>query len=486
MNVLRLVLALATLGLFAAAGQGWSRRFGGEAPEEELIGAVSQGLIDSGAGIGLLLLGAWLLGRIAGAAKLPQIVGFLAFGVVCGPHALGIINKEELTYLALVNDLAIALIALTAGGEIRLDFLRRSLKAVTAITVVEMAVVCAGVGVFAALVIRPMGLLGDAPGALELGALALVLGTVCITNSPAVLLAVITEVRARGEMARLGLSVTVLKDLLLVILFTLVISLATGPLTSSGDRVDASDGATAALVVDGAAAPDGPVADPAPPAWVKPAKKIGGSIAAGVAVGLVMAVYVARVGAHLPIFVIFSCFGIALISERLGLETLIVAVVAGMLVENVWGERVGDLFETIEDLSTPVFCVFFGVAGAKIDLDGVAQMWPWALAFIGVRGVMVWLGTEVGARLAGVEPRVRRWLWTALLPQAGITLALATILEQTFRGEPFIEPVYTLLLAMIAIQKVVAPVLLKTGLTRTDAAAAAAYEGGEPPESGPP
>ena len=461
-DALRMLLALGVVMGAALLGDALAPAAG---PGGEVAGGVDvlgveidrpgRGLIDSGADVGLMMLGAWLLGRLVGAASFPKIVGYLAFGAVVGPSVLGVISKGELGTLELVNDLAIALIALTAGGEIRLEVLRRSARIVTWVTGLEMLVVFAGGTALAWFLLPRLTELGGETGGLGPHlAIATVVGCIAITNSPAVLLAVITETGIRSRMSQISLAVTVCKDLLLVILFTVVMAVAGAVVLGGGDG-------------GGAAAEGGKAGKGAGEIVMYLAQHLLGSIAAGLVIGAALGWAAQRLRQQLGVFIVLVCFGIALLSERLGLETLIVAVVAGMLMENVWGEKSAGFFETLEDLSTPVFCVFFAVAGAKLDLAAVREMWPWALLFIGVRGVLVWSGTLAGVKAAGVGGKTGRWLWTALVPQAGISLALLTIFEETFREESFAGPVFTLLLAVIGLQKIAAPLLLKVGLERS-------------------
>src|SRR5690606_29237590 len=99
------------------------------------------GLVETGASLGVLLLGAWLAGRIFASFGLPRITGYIALGVIVGPDILNIVTLEQSPYLRLVNDLAIVVIALTAGGEIKLDFLRRGARTISSITLVQSAVI---------------------------------------------------------------------------------------------------------------------------------------------------------------------------------------------------------------------------------------------------------------------------------------------------------------------------------------------------------
>ncbi|TVQ79850.1 MAG: hypothetical protein EA380_03900 [Phycisphaeraceae bacterium] len=143
------------------------------------------------------------------------------------------------------------------------------------------------------------------------------------------------------------------------------------------------------------------------------------------------------------------------------------AIVAGLVLENIWPERTRRLFETVEELSLPVFCVFFALAGAKIDLGILSTMWVGALSLVSVRILVIWASTRAALGVAGVGPPVRTWLWTGLVPQAGISLALATIVGTTFADRSFGPVLFNLLLAMIAIHELIGPALFKLGLVRS-------------------
>lgn len=501
-RAIRILFALGLVLAFAWGGQIWSHTdHPTESPDswvdalDQPVEGLSPALLDTGAGVGLLLLGSWLVGQLVAPTGLPRMMGFLLFGLFCGPSVLGIVSRAEMEYLVLVNDLAIALIALLAGAEIKIEFLRKSLRAVTLITVIEMAAVFFGATAVSLLVVPRLGMVeGFVPTLL----VSLIIGTVLITNSPAVLLALVTELRAKGVLTRTALAVTVCKDLLLVILFTIVLAVAGSMLA---DRLPASghtDGSAAPSSVGAEGAPT--EADPAELAdaeggeshapsaggamWLTLAQHLGGSLAAGVIAGLAMAWYLHRIDAHLPIFLVFACFGLALICEALHLETLIVAVVAGMLLQNVWGERLEGFFETVEETSTPVFCVFFAVTGAKIDLEQVGALWHWALALVAARCVIVWLSTTGASRVSRLDATTTRWLWVAFVPQAGISLALALIVEKTLTGYGLSigSSLFTLLVGVISLNLVVGPLLLSLGLRRSgEAGGGNATEEGDAP-----
>lgn len=74
------------------------------------------------AGIAILLAAALVGGMVAHRLRQPVILGYLAIGVVVGPHALGIVG--DLTLVEAVATVGVALLMFTLGLEISIDQLR--------------------------------------------------------------------------------------------------------------------------------------------------------------------------------------------------------------------------------------------------------------------------------------------------------------------------------------------------------------------------
>src|ERR1043165_6601556 len=112
----------------------------------------------------VLILGAFA-GHFASRLALPRITGCILIGCLVSPSLPELLRgfelfrgvdlpvliaKEQAGSLKLINDLAIGLIALMAGAEIRVGWLRARLKAILGITTLELLIVP---GVIAGLVL---------------------------------------------------------------------------------------------------------------------------------------------------------------------------------------------------------------------------------------------------------------------------------------------------------------------------------------------
>src|SRR5690606_1881031 len=131
----------------------------------------------------------------------PKLTGYLATGIAAGPHGLDLVTERMVSGLTLVNGVAVALIALTAGGEMsfaRMRPLLRSIGWITLVAVIGTTVLLAGT----ALALSPLlPFLRELPW-LAAGAAALVLGVTTSAQSPAVVIAVRAETNSDGPVTR--------------------------------------------------------------------------------------------------------------------------------------------------------------------------------------------------------------------------------------------------------------------------------------------
>ncbi|MDH5492504.1 MAG: cation:proton antiporter, partial [Myxococcales bacterium] len=149
---------------------------------------------------GFVVLASYTIGALVDIIKLPHITGYLLAGMVFGPSFAtllpdippfdqGVLNREVIEQLSLLDALAVALIALNAGGELKLEALRSGLRAILGILFGQFIVILLLVSAFLVLVsgmlpaiaLPGMGQI-DLPTAIALGA---VVSCVSFATSPA-------------------------------------------------------------------------------------------------------------------------------------------------------------------------------------------------------------------------------------------------------------------------------------------------------------
>ena len=394
--------------------------------------------------LGLLLVGSFLLGETLSLAGLPRVSGALLFGMLAGPElheALGLggaplVPRPELHYLELVDALAVSLIGLVAGGEIRVEFLRRSGRAIARLVSAEMVGVLLLVGGGLAALGGTVPLLAERTPA-QRAYLTAVLAALAVANSPAIVTAMLRETRADGTFARTALAMTVVKDLALVIVVSALLA---------GWSASSSSGATqAALGVS----------------W----HLLGSLVVGGFFAGLLW-LAAARTRGRLDLVVLVTGFAIALAGRMVGIAPLLAGITAGFALANLAPRRSQRLFRSIDDLLPATYALFFSVAGARVGLAGLGVLAPLAIGISALRLTGLWCGVRAGCAWAGVRAPVRTWLWTSMVPQAGVSIALAAEARNAFAAEPWVDTLHGTLLAVVALHEFIGPPLLRLGLLR--------------------
>jgi Kef-type K+ transport system membrane component KefB len=386
---------------------------------------------------GILLLTADTFGELAHDLRLPRLLGYLVAGLALGPSVSSIVPAGVLEDLGMMKRLAVGLIGLLAGAELRMSDLRQRYRQIFWILLFQLVLVFV-VLTAGALLAHPwipfMAPLDAAP----LVFVALLFGATLTVNSPMVTLAVLTETRATGPLAKTTLGVVLVADVVVILIFTATFSLAQASL--------------------------GGETEGAPQILLHLLGEVLGSILAGVIVGSLLSLYLRFVKRELVVFSIVVVFATAAAADALGFELLLSLLVAGFLVENVAPVRAEPLVETLHQMAVPVFVVFFAIAGAELYVQEFAALWPLVLGVALIRMGAIAVGATAGARLAGAEPDVTRFAWTGLVSQAGVALGLATIVADRLPVVGF--AMQTLIVGVIAFNESVGPVLFRRGLER--------------------
>ncbi len=387
-------------------------------------------------GLGCLLLGGVGAGEVAARWRLPRLTGYLVFGMVGGPAALGLVTRPDLGQLRLFEELALGLIALTAGGEFRLREGRSQLAPVLAITASQIVTIPLAVALAMAALLAALPVLGPVSAA-ELAAAAALLGVIALANSPATTIAVITELRARGPLTDTVLGVTVLKDLVILLLFTLVYSLARGWLGGGPFGL-------------------GVLAD------------IGLAILSSLGVGAVLGALLGAWLRYVRGYAELAVLLLALVSIELGhgggLEHLVVCMAAGVVVRNLFPREAARFIEALERSSPPIYVIFFALVGAGLDLAALPTIGFAAVAYGGVRLAATWVFTRAPAAFMRAPRPVVAHAWMGFVAQAGLSLGLAARVARELPGIG--QAIAALVVASVVLNQLAGPVLWAWALRR--------------------
>jgi Kef-type K+ transport system membrane component KefB len=279
--------------------------------------------------------------------------------------------------------------------------------------------------------------LAQAP-ATEVFAFSMLFAAVAVVHSPAVTMALLTETRANGPVARYTLGVVLVMDVAVVLLFSLVLAAARALVPPAGS----TGGVQVGSVV-----------------W-----EIGGSVIVGAVLGVCVAAYLRFIRRELFIFGLLVALLGAEVARVLHVETLLTLLVAGFVAENAGGGQGVALRHAMERAAAPVFVVFFALSGAKIDPRAVFGALTVVVPVVLVRMLGIYTGMQVGGKWARLSPEIPRRAWMGLVSQAGVAIGLSTVVADVYPARG--GELRTLLLALIAVNETIGPILFRVALQR--------------------
>jgi Kef-type K+ transport system membrane component KefB len=387
--------------------------------------------------LGFLLLAGTVVANVLERVGIPHLTAYLITGMVAGPHAAHLVDHQTVEDLQPINALALSLISLAGGAELRVSMLVSAARSLLWSTLVQnVLVLLLMAGTFLAL--RPFLPFGDVLPLTAVVGISLLWGMLAITRSPSATLGVLTQTRAKGPLSTFTLAFVMTSDVVVVVFLAVVLTLAR-PLIEPGTAISLRS-------------------------FRELGHEVLGSIALGSTLGLLLAAYLRFVGRQLVL--VFVALGLVMTQalDYLRFDWLLIFITAGFVVQNL--SKQGDRFlAEIERLGEIVYVIFFAIAGAHLDLPLLGKLWPLALALAVARAAWTWGAGRLASRLAEDPPTLRRWGWSGLVSQAGLALGIAARIQGEFPS--FGATFAALAIATVALNELVGLVLFKTALDRT-------------------
>ena len=291
----------------------------------------SQGVASLVGALGFLLLAGTLASEICEVVGLPHLTGYILAGVVAGPHVLLLIDHDTVEQLSVVNTLALALIALAGGAELRLADLRESAKSLASAMLFQSLVVLVLTTVLFFFLARFMPFLAGHATLATLGA-GLLWGVLAVSRSPSATLAILSQTRARGPVTRFTLAFVMSSDVVVLVVLAFAMMIARQ------------------------------LVDPSAQASLSDFEALGhellGSTSLGVSLGLLLALYLRFVSSELLVVLMAMGYGLTAGLRYLHFDPLLTFLIAGFVVPNFSRQGEKHLF-AVDKTSDIVFVGFF-------------------------------------------------------------------------------------------------------------------------------
>lgn len=349
---------------------------------------ISKTLITIGA---ILLLGT-ATEAIGRRTKLPRVTLLLLFGLLIGPAALDILPEfMREKWFPVITDIALIMIGFLLGEKLVLSFHK------DARTVLWISV--------SVVIITSTLMLG---GLLLIGApveVALILAAIATATAPVATTDVVLETKAKGSFTNTLLAIVAIDDAWGLIIFSFMLAMA--------QALHGQGGVVEILLSSG---------------W-----DLGGACIVGLGLGLPMAYLTGRIRSGQPTLIealgiVFLCGGVAIWLE---VSFILASMVLGGVVAN-FAHHHERPFHAIEDIELPFMILFFVLAGASLYIGSLREVGLIGGAYIVLRIAGRIIGARSGASINHSDPRFKRWMGIALLPQAGVALGMALVATHQF------------------------------------------------------
>jgi len=387
---------------------------------------------------------AFQIGRLATRVHMPLISGYLLAGLLAGPFIFRFMAPENVEILRFLDEISLAFIAFAAGSEMALDELRGRYRSIGWNTLTQIGAIYIFCGSAIFLLADYIPFMQGLTSAGKV-AVSLLAGTILAARSPSSAIAIINEMRARGPFVKGVLGVTLVKDVLIVVLFAFSTSLAATLLT--GRSFDLGF-------------------------LILVAFEILASIGFGILVAQLMGLILRNHWEDwlkIPLLLLIGYLVFALAGEirqfshdnldfELLFEPLLICMVASFWITNRSPYR-SELRHLLHRVEMPIFVIFFTLIGQALDLAVLRALLPITLVIFAVRLLALFVGGYIGGTLAGDPPRFNRLTWMAYITQAGVGLGLA---KEVAIGFPQLGNEFaTLMVAAIVLSQLAGPPFFK-------------------------
>ncbi len=398
--------------------------------------------------IGFMLLSSFVVGFFFERSGFPRITGYIISGLVFGPFILKFYTMGSVKELFFLNSLALAFIAFNAGSELRLKDIVNDKKPIFFLTFGVTIVVFSGITMIILLISDFIPFMRPFPFPAKI-AIASIFGIISVARSPSSAIAIINETGAKGRYTNTILSITVIMDVLIIILFALVISVSS-LIMEPGSSFEFSFFYFLVL-------------------------EIVIAFVLGFFLGKFIIFLLNKVKVEFSVVIIalgffvikFTHFAGTFISRNyemnLNIEPLLICMAAGFTVQNF--SKYGDIFlKRMDKISIPVYVAFFTITGASINLDILRTGWILGLIIFISRIIMIYIGSFISTKAAAAEKKIQDNSWLGFITQAGISLGLLSEVLRRF-PETGIH-IQAILIATITLNQIVGPIGFKYGLFR--------------------
>ncbi|MEA3499418.1 MAG: cation:proton antiporter [Candidatus Marinimicrobia bacterium] len=352
--------------------------------------------------VGIVVLISFYIGKSMKYIRLPSLIGYMILGVIFGPSLFNLLNESVQVSLSFITEIALALVALSIGFELKLSSLKKLGSGIVWIIFVE------SFGAFILVFTAVFLYTGNLP-------LALIFGGIAPASAPAGTVAVIQEYKARGLLTKSLYAIVGFDDGLGIIIFGFAAAIARSILIhqTGVDTVSFFE-----LI------------------WL-PFKEILISLAIGGGFSIIISLLVRKLENSSDILIILITFIFISvgISHIFHISIILTNMVVGMIIVNTQGfSIVRKISERLPIFMPLLFILFFTLAGANLYIKALPSLGLLGIIYVFARASGKFFGSKLGAIIGKANENIRKYVGLGILSQAGVAIGLAIMVKQEFKG----------------------------------------------------
>lgn len=357
--------------------------------------------------IGILFLAAFIVKTITDKFRIPSVVGYILLGTIFSQSVVGnlsFLSKEFLAWynyllntLNFITVLAVSFISFGIGTSLYIKILKKLEFELALIVLFE------SIGAFV-LVSGIMLLLGK-----ELF-VAILFGTIATATAPAATVMVLKEYGIPGEYSATLMVVLALDEFLALLIFSFM-----EPLSYILASPEVELTITNMLLT--------------------PLFRVSAAILLGFVIGYISQHLMIKCSSESRkiLLILATIIGTSAAAVFLHISPLFANLTLGFVYRNIPKRRL-DVSDKIDVLTVPLLATFFILAGTKLDISNLfnTSFLIVAFAYTAMRMIGKVGGAHLGAKLSSAPKHVEDYIGFGLIPQIGITIDLAFIIQKDF------------------------------------------------------
>jgi NhaP-type Na+/H+ or K+/H+ antiporter len=394
----------------------------------------------------LSLLGiiAYLTGFWLDRMGIPKILGYIFTGIIFSPNTLQWIPDQFLNSTEPLLAVSLAFIAFEVGGELRWKVIKKQEKEIMSITfmagILPLLLIT---GLFYLLLLAFPNISPFSDKATVL-AFSILIASLASPTDPAATLAIVHQYKAKGIVKDTILGIAALDDALGIVIFSIAIAVSLF------------------------------VLDHSTTGWESTFLFAGRHILGGIVIGLLMALtmkslfkYLSLAGEGQQIVIIFSlimlCYGLA---SALEADEILASMVMGIMITNTSKHR-KKVFQILERYTEElILLLFFILSGLHLDIGLIPETIIPITLYVFLRITGKYAGSYAGSTLVSADEKIKKYTAGGLIPQGGMVIGLALILNQYSAFSSLFDILLTIVMGATIINEIIGPILAKYSLQK--------------------